>query len=143
MPRELPFDGQLFDLIYSYSVFTHLSPKTVDIAQATLRKRLAKNGLLVLTVRPSNYWEWAHGDWRQGQTPAEMVKRHNEDGIAYIPHFRPATEGELTYGDTTIAESYVTRNWKGWNLAGSQVLDSDALQIALFLKPRPRRFFLF
>lgn len=37
VPRSLPFERQ-FDLIYAFSVFTHLSEKTVHVVLSTLRK---------------------------------------------------------------------------------------------------------
>lgn len=135
IPRQLPFGDQKFDLIYAYSVFTHLSPKTAQIAQASLHQRLAQNGLLVITIRPESYWH-AHGYWPEGYTVDGMIKLHRSDGVAYIPHIRPPTEGELTFGDISIDEDYIRRKWKGWQLVGSETSTIDPLQSVLLLKPK-------
>ena len=44
------------DMIYAYSVFTHLSEKTVRAAFDTLRGYIVRDGVLLITIRPKEYW---------------------------------------------------------------------------------------
>jgi 2-polyprenyl-3-methyl-5-hydroxy-6-metoxy-1,4-benzoquinol methylase len=55
VPKTLPFQCQ-FDLIHACSVFTHLSEKTARIVLDTLRKIHFRHWVLVLTIRPKEYW---------------------------------------------------------------------------------------
>jgi SAM-dependent methyltransferase len=135
VPRSLPFGEQKFDLIYAYSVFTHLSAKTAGIAQQTLLGRLNKDGVLVMTVRPEIYWR-GHHYWPEGCTPESMMALHRANGIAYIPHIRPPIDGDITFGDTSIAQEYIRREWKGWKLVEAMPLAQDPMQHVLFLRPR-------
>jgi 2-polyprenyl-3-methyl-5-hydroxy-6-metoxy-1,4-benzoquinol methylase len=59
VPETLPFDEQ-FDLIFAFSVFTHLSEKTTYKVLSTLRNYISKDGLLVITIRPREHWGF-HG----------------------------------------------------------------------------------
>ncbi len=53
---DLPTGQRKFSLIYSFSVFTHLSQAAARIALTTLLRHLEPNGLLVITIRPVEYW---------------------------------------------------------------------------------------
>jgi SAM-dependent methyltransferase len=135
VPRELPFGSRKFSLIYAFSVFTHLSPKTTSITQETLRSRIAEDGLLVVTIRPEAYWNH-QVYWPEGCTPEKMIDQHRSQGIAFIPHNRPPIEGEVTYGDTSMSPEYLRQNWKGWTIVESHPLIQDPMQVVTFLKPQ-------
>src|SRR4029077_744564 len=45
------------DLIYAFSVFTHLSERAAIMALTTLRRYVARGGLFVITIRPKEYWD--------------------------------------------------------------------------------------
>ena len=141
VPRKLPFAKKKFDLIYAFSVFTHLSPKTTAIAQATLRRRIASNGLLVISIRSEAYWP-GHHYWPEGVTPQTMMDEHRSQGIAYIPHIRPPIDGDITFGDTSISPDFIQRNWKDWTMLQVQPLLRDPMQYLVFLKPRRTLRFL-
>jgi SAM-dependent methyltransferase len=135
IPRELPFGTTKFRLIYAYSVFTHLSPKTMQIAQQTLRSRVEDDGLLVVTIRPEEFWRY-HGYWPEGYSAESMIEQHRARGVAFLPHIRPPVEGEITYGDTSISLAYMARQWTGWEVVESQPLVQDPVQLVTVLKPR-------
>jgi 2-polyprenyl-3-methyl-5-hydroxy-6-metoxy-1,4-benzoquinol methylase len=78
VPRTLPFQWQ-FDLIYTFSVFTHLSQKTTHIVLNTLRRHISDSGALVLTVRPKEYW-YAHNG---GTVATNMIRVHDKKGIRF------------------------------------------------------------
>ncbi|MEY3206086.1 MAG: hypothetical protein RLZZ21_2417 [Planctomycetota bacterium] len=42
VPRSLPYDGP-FDLVYAFSVFTHLSESTARAALSTIRRSIAED----------------------------------------------------------------------------------------------------
>lgn len=135
VPRDLPFPGVTFDLVYAFSVFTHLSERTASAVLEAIRPRLSARGLLVLTVRPAEYWR-AHASFPPGTDADVMVRRHRDGGYAFIPHHREPIDGEVTFGDASISLDYVRRSWPAWLLAGTAASQSDPEQVILFLRRR-------
>jgi SAM-dependent methyltransferase len=74
VPTSLPVHG-LFDLIYAFSVFTHLSRKTTLQSLATLRRYCAPNGLLCITIRPKEFWSI-----KPDVDAAALIKTHETEG---------------------------------------------------------------
>ena len=135
VPRDLPFEGVTFDVVYAFSVLTHLSERTAAAVLRAIRRRIAPGGLLALTVRPLEYWSvqpW----FPEGTTAADMRALHQTQGFAFIPHHREPVEGEATFGDTSVSLEYIRRQWTEWTLAGHAVNDEDPYQLVVFLKPR-------
>ncbi len=130
IPRTLPFEHR-FDLIFAFSVFTHLSKKTAHIVLDTLRKHVSHSGLLVITIRPREYWSFHEG----GHLSSKMIPIHDEHGYAFVPHNRPPVEGEVTYGDTSMSLEYLAKNLPNWKILASDYNLVDPYQIMLFLKP--------
>lgn len=130
VPRSLPFERQ-FDLIFALSVFTHLSEKTAQVVLNTLRKYIADDGLLVITIRPKEYWLY-HA---QGKLASPMIKAHDEKGFAFTPHNRPPVDGDITYGDTSISLSYLEDHFPQWKVERVECDDIDLYQVILFLRP--------
>ena len=131
LPRSLPF-ARRFDLFYAFSVFTHLSEKTTHIVLSTLRHHIANTGVLVLTIRPKEYWYQRNSP---GATVAAMIKTHDETGFAFIPHNRPPIEGDITFGQTSISLGYFGAHFPQWKLARVDYNLLDAYQVILFLQP--------
>ena len=90
VPVVLPFRGP-FDLIYAFSVFTHLSEKTTNAVLNTLRRYIADDGVLVITVRPKQYWQ-VHGD----AVADRMMAEHDRKGFAFVPSNRTPIDGNIT-----------------------------------------------
>src|SRR5712691_1026011 len=130
VPTSLPFENP-FDLIYAFSVFTHLSEKTTHIVLNTLRKHILDTGVLILTIRPKEYW-YVH---KNGAFASDMLKAHDEKGFAFIPHNRPPIDGDITYGDTSISLDYFSRHFPQWKLTSVKCNSSDQYQVILFLQP--------
>lgn len=83
LPTHLPFTGR-FDLIYAFSVFTHLSLRATRQCLDTLHGCIGENGVLVITVRPVEYWA---ADPNASQAEREqLVLEHNQNGFAFRPH---------------------------------------------------------
>jgi hypothetical protein len=56
-------------------------------------------------------------------------------GFAFTPHDREKIDGEVTYGDTSISDEYIQRNWKNWRTVGTDNFLQDPFQKMIFLKP--------
>ena len=131
VPRTVPFDIQ-FDLIFAFSVFTHLSEKTCAEALSTLRNHISTDGLLVITVRPKDYW-FVH---KKGAFASQMCSLHDEKGFAFIPQGNMALlDGDITYGDTSISINYLEKNFPQWKIVKTITNVEDPYQTLIFLHP--------
>jgi SAM-dependent methyltransferase len=130
VPYSLPFKRK-FDLIFAFSVFTHLSEKTAQIVLKTLKEYIADNGVLVITIRPKEYWH-IHN---QGILEPEMIQAHDKGGFAFTPQDIPPIDGEITFGDTSISLSYISIHYPQWKVVSIEFNVVDPYQIILFLKP--------
>lgn len=91
--RSLSF-ALRFDLIYAFSVFAHLSKKTAHVVLSALRDHIGDIGVLVLTIRPKEYWH-LHGS---GTVAAVVIETHDETEFAFVPHNRLPIDGDITCG---------------------------------------------
>jgi SAM-dependent methyltransferase len=134
VPKTLPVDCQ-FDLIFAFSVFSHLSEKTMHIVLKTLHNYILPGGVLAITIRPKEYWKF-HDDRNIAK---EMEKMHGEKGFAFAPHNLAPIDGDITYGDTSMSLEYIKRNFTDWTISRIEYNLVDVLQIILFLEPvRPQ-----
>lgn len=106
LPTSLPFSGQ-FDLIFAFSVFTHLSERATTQALRTLADQLSHNGLLVVTIRPVEYWSHHHP--MEDRARRNLVSCHRSVGFAFAPHNRQALDGDVTYGDTSMTFEWLQK----------------------------------
>jgi SAM-dependent methyltransferase len=120
-PTDLPSDE--FDLVFSYSVFTHLRE---DVHYAWLDElgRLVKpGGLLIFSVRPRQFISyWATRSAVSGQSPephdaliglfpdAERALTDFDDGRFVFAPYRYSSYGEWC-GEACISRPYVEREW--------------------------------
>jgi SAM-dependent methyltransferase len=132
VPSSLPFATSSFHLVYAFSVFTHLSQRTADAVMSTLRKHIAPDGMLVITIRPETYWPH---DPHVAQRAAELQQKHRDDGFAFVPHIREAIDGDVTYGDTSMSIEYVEQRWPDWKVLESEIHSHDPYQRIVYLKP--------
>lgn len=134
VPVEAPFPGTEFDLIYAFSVFTHLSERTAKAVMSSLRRRVSPDGLAVITIRPLKYWD-AHDPSQNLANIAKMKQSHLSYGYAFTPHVRAPIDGDITYGDTSMTVDYIAKNWAGWSVATEKSNAADPYQQLVFLKP--------
>lgn len=134
VPQQLPFSDN-FDLVYAFSIFTHLSARTADAVLRTLHGRVASNGLLVITIRPPGYWD-VHEGWYEGYTRELLLERHHRDGFAFMPHHRDPINGDIPYGDTSMTVEYIEQQWPQWRVLGTDHNPSDPWQVLVFLQPQ-------
>ncbi|ULU25206.1 class I SAM-dependent methyltransferase [Dyella terrae] len=134
LPMSLPVDDRTFNLIYAFSVFTHLSERATLTALAALRKVIARDGLLVITIRPEEYW--AHDVHAQGPEKDALVKTHRDKGFAFRPHNRAAVDGDVTYGDTSFTLEWLKQAAPDWEIKATDRSLQDPLQRYIYLTPR-------
>ncbi len=135
VPAELPFAGVDFDLVYAFSVFTHLSERTALRCLASIRARMTPKSLLVITIRPVEYWSF-HSFWDKGYTQEQMVDTHHRHGYAFFPHNRTPIDDDVTYGDASISLRYITETWTDWELVGIDHNFGDYYQVPVILRSR-------
>ncbi len=132
LPTSLPAPEAAFDVMFAFSVFTHTSRNATDAALSSLRNHIAPNGLLVITIRPPEYWvvnpEYAP------QADAYQAK-HDAEGFAFAPHGRDTVEGEATYGDTSMTLDFLAQNYPDWRIEGADWALADPYQRYVFLTP--------
>lgn len=137
LPESLPFDpGTTFDLIYAFSVFTHLSQRAALSALATLRKYIADDGVMMITIRPVEYWPVAERLGTLKRTSvAQCTRQHQAEGFCFVPHSRESVDGDITYGDTSMTFDWLRDNAKDWKLAKIDRSIEDAFQVYVYLTP--------
>jgi SAM-dependent methyltransferase len=134
LPTALPVGDARFDLIYAFSVFTHLSERTATLALTTLRRYVARGGLFVITIRPKEYWDLLAA--RSHIDRDELVARHERNGFAFVPHVREAIDGEVTFGDTSLSFEWIEQHAEGWNMVGYDRSLIDSFQLLVYLVPK-------
>ena len=126
LPSILPTHRASFDIVYAYSVFTHLSPRAFATCLATLRRSIAADGTLLLTTRPAEYW-------LQTGKP-EAYETHLRDGFCYVPHPFRVIDGDSVYGDISVGVDYL-RQFDEWRVEDVEVSHTDPLQVLVALRP--------
>ncbi|MFN3314397.1 MAG: class I SAM-dependent methyltransferase [Hyphomonas sp.] len=132
LPESLPYPAGAFDFIYAFSVFTHTSLRATRTALAALRKVIAKDGILAITIRPLEYWDMDQNFVKQA---AALKEKHRKEGFVFMPHQRKPIDGDITYGDTSMSFEYLDSLAPGWKRVGYDRSLDDAYQIIVYLKP--------
>lgn len=134
LPRFLPVGLSHFKLIYAFSVFTHLSERATTLALATLRRYIADDGLLVITIRPAEYWQ-SVAPTMPSLDCAALTRLHDAGDFVFIPHLRETVEGEITYGDTSFSFEWFRQHIPHWDMVDYDHLINDSLQLVVYLRP--------
>lgn len=139
---RLPFDER-FDLVFSFSVFTHISEPAHEACLRAIHAGMAPGGILVATVRPPAYL--AFSPLMRGTLKGlgdDPERRLDEPHYLFAPH--PAEDshlqydgGEMTYGETVITLAYVRERWDHlFELLEVDLLVGDLHQVVLTLRRR-------
>lgn len=131
VPTGPPVPGRKFDLIYSFSVLTHLSEDCHLAVLDSLRQAVSDDGMLFVTIRPETFWDAA----RDRSTAEALKRRHMEGGFAFHCNSPHSASANKTFGDTSIALRYVESHWTGWRVAEVDVNLCDRWQTVLALAP--------
>jgi SAM-dependent methyltransferase len=132
LPHALPVPDAGVDLAFAFSVFTHTSRKATERALGALRRSLADDGLLCITVRPVEYWA-ANPEY--ADRAKALAAQHAKDGFAFVPHHRAPIEGDVTYGDTSMTVEFIQANFPAWRVAALDWTLVDPFQRYVFLTP--------
>lgn len=134
LPESLPVGQTKFDLIYAFSVFTHLSERAALTSLRTLRKYISDTGMLAITIRPIEYWP--HDQRDSEKVRQQLMRSHRDTGFAYRPHNRPPVDGDITYGDTSMTLDWLLKKCPEWVIHETDRSLEDALQRYVFLSPK-------
>jgi len=107
LPKTLPYPDNCFDLVYAFSVFTHTSLQATQEAFAAIRPKLQTDGLFVVTIRPVEYWSFDKA--LSTEESDALIAEHQKTGFAFRPHQRAPIDGDITYGDTTMDMTKLTK----------------------------------
>lgn len=131
VPTGPPITGQKFNIIYSFSVLTHLAENCHRAVVKSLRQSISEDGMLFVTIRPETFWDNA-----RDRSIAEQMKRcHMERGFAFHCNSPQSSSRNKIFGDASIALSYVEKHWLEWRLAEVDVNLCDRWQTVLALTP--------
>ena len=135
LPGSLPVESGTFDLAFAFSVFTHLSERATTCALPLLVDSLKPDGALVITIRPTTYWDV---DQRTAGTPlaGEMKAQHSETGFAFLPQGGPTVDGDITYGDTSMSLQWLVSRAPGAEIVSTRVSVSDPHQLCVMMRRR-------
>ena len=137
VPQRLPFD-ETFDLVFAFSVFTHLSEGAHQACLRAIDASLAPGGLLIVTIRPSAYLAYC-----EAMRPLLGTLEDNwqlEPRYLFVPHpaerEHPQFHGAaMTYGETVITLPYVRQSWSPeFELLDVGLLTEDVYQVVLTLR---------
>lgn len=132
LPTSLPAPERGIDVMFAFSVFTHTSRSATDAALAAMRKHIADDGLLAITIRSPDYWS---ADPQYAADAKRLEKLHAKDGFAFVAHPRNTVEGEATYGDTSMTLEFLAANYPDWNIVKTDWAMADVNQRYVFLQP--------
>lgn len=135
LPKSLPVGNTRFDFIYAFSVFTHLSKRAAITALQTLETYLEDDGVILITIRPVEYWETIFKSKTQ-QPVTNQIAAHESEGFAFVPHAGPVIEGEITYGDTSIALEWIEQQVPTLRIVQLDSSYTTPYQLAVYLKKR-------
>jgi SAM-dependent methyltransferase len=133
LPVDLPTGDRKFSLIYAFSVFTHLSKRATIAAIETLLRHLESSGLLVITIRPVEYWN-IHQNARQLGVVDQQISLHKQNGFSFLPHSRSAVDGDITYGDTSMSLNWIKATFPKAEIVGVDRSLDDPFQVYVFIR---------
>lgn len=120
---KLPFEDATFDLIYSVSVFTHLSLKSADRWMAELHRVLKPGGVISFTVESREFLERipamaASPEHLRAQLVGRFVDQyqqlladHDAGKFVFMPNGTGGVRDSEFYGDAVISEAFFRERW--------------------------------
>jgi len=126
VPASLPYESGQFDLIWLFSVLTHLPEYAADAAMHALLPVVESTGLLVVTVHPAEFWE-TNPIVSHDVSVQEMLRLHRETGFAHYP----SHDGGV-WGDTSMTPDYMARRWPEWRVLGAE--EEEGHQVGVLLQ---------
>ncbi len=135
-PTELPFAQCMFDLVYAFSIFTHLPEDVAVACMGAIRKAIRPDGLAIITVRPVEFWDFKQDIPREQR---EALKdRHRSGMVAFYPHDGKANDLDgkpSKYGHTSMPLAAVEAKFRGWAVVRFGTTLADPYQVFVVLRP--------
>lgn len=129
----IPFDVK-FDIIFAFSVFTHLSSDSAGAAMRAFAQKLKQDGVLVITIRNTDFWRMRGK--QDKDFPAErLIDQHIREGYTFHPRKRENAQSDNTFGLTSISVEYMQEHWTDWKIIDYKLNSDDPYQCVVFLKP--------
>ena len=98
---ELPFAASSFEIIWAFSVFTHLSPAAMRRCLTGIQKMLNENGIVVFTVRPHCYWDLPVPQEILNGATADRL--YVTDDVKFVQH----QSDDPYYGDLSMSRQFL------------------------------------
>ena len=107
------FSDNTFDLIYSFSVFSHLSESAHKAWLDEFHRIMKPGGILVQTTRPREFIRiWPQLSYVVGDVVVDKLLREYDEGkFIHLPGGGGDILAENFYGETAIPEKYIRREW--------------------------------
>lgn len=119
---QLPYPDGFFNLVYAYSVFTHLPEPVQDHWLAEITRTLKPGGLLISTVEPPRFLDffapldpedervnpWHVAMAKKIQAEPDLQARLQASGFVYLPDGDGINEA---YGDCAMTPAYFHEHW--------------------------------
>jgi SAM-dependent methyltransferase len=134
LPTFLPVGEERFDVIYAFSVFTHLSRRAMTTSLGILQKYLKEDGMLAITIRPVEYWKTDPHTSREQKE--NLAARHCTEGFAFNPHNWEPIDGDVIYGDSSMSLTWIKTNFPEWKIEETDRNLNDPLQQYVFMRLR-------
>lgn len=135
LPSHLPTTETQFDLIFAFSVFTHLSQRATETCLHTLADYIKPDGIIAITLRPVEYWD-IDIEARKLNVVEHQKTIHRKEGFSFLPHNRSSVDGDITYGDTSLTTEWLEQSFPYLRLVGMDRSLSDPYQIYIFLQKK-------
>jgi SAM-dependent methyltransferase len=132
LPDDLPVGDVKFDLAYAFSVYTHLSERTVTKTLGAIRKHMNAGGVAVITIRPVEFW--ASNEETPPALRDEKASDHYRAGFAFFPQGWEAEDGEATYGNASMTLEWIDQNVPRWKRMAIDRSLLDPYQLYVVLK---------
>jgi SAM-dependent methyltransferase len=142
VPERLPFDER-FDLVFAFSVFTHISEQAHEACLRAIHAALNPGGLLIVTIRSPAYL--AHSELMHALADSlgpDRLAGLEAPRYLFVPHAADPSHpqyqgGEMTYGETVVSLPYIEQRWGPlFELLDVSVVTEDMHQVAVTLRRR-------
>lgn len=99
VPNSIP--TKTYDFVLSFSVFTHLSPKSFEMNIPVIKASLKKGGKFYFTVRHAEFF-----DHKYPNQAKDLASQLAKDGVVFIDSGGDQNKEKL-FGDTVVTKGYL------------------------------------